>query len=147
MVSESLIALAREIAGRHALDPPLICGLIERESSWDPWKIRYEDGFYTKYIEKLIASHELSDPTEERARAFSWGLGQVMGEEARERGYHGHLAMLCDPATGIEWTAIVLGRKLETASGNAAGGLQLYNGGGNPNYASEVLKLSDKYNV
>src|ERR1700681_1894587 len=135
MVSEPLIALARDAAAVHHLDPILVCGLIERESSWDPWKIRYEDGFYTHYIEKLIAQHELADPTEERARAFSWGLGQIMGEEARERGYKGHLAMLCDPATGIEWTCVVLARKLETASGNVAGALQLYNGGGNPNYS------------
>jgi soluble lytic murein transglycosylase-like protein len=147
MPPEPLIALARDTAGKHELYPHVVCGLIERESSWDPWKIRYEEGFYTRYIEKLIAQHQLSDPTEERARAFSWGLGQIMGEEARERGYKGHLAMLCDPPVGIEWTCIVLSRKLETASGNVPGGLQLYNGGGNPNYGAEVLALAEKYNA
>lgn len=140
-----LIVLARDAAARHGLSAGILCGLIERESSWDPWSIRYEDGFFTRYIEKLIAQHLLNDPTEERARAFSWGLGQVMGEEARERGYSGHLAMLCDPPTGVEWTAIVLARKLELASGNLARGLQGYNGGGNPNYAAEVQTLADKY--
>lgn len=142
---DELIALARKIAAAHHLDAEVICGQIERESTWNRWAIRYEDGFYTKYIEKMIASHQLADPTEERARAFSWGLMQVMGEVAREMGYTGPLAQLCDPETGIEVGCRALAHKIATNEGSISAALQAYNGGGNPNYSNEVLALADKY--
>lgn len=142
---DELIELARKIAATHTLPPELICGQIERESTWNPWAIRYEDGFYTKYIEKMIASHQLTDPTEERARAFSWGLMQVMGEVAREMGYTGQLAELCDPATGMEVGCRVLAHKLATNEGSIAMALAAYNGGGNKNYPAEVLALAEGY--
>jgi soluble lytic murein transglycosylase-like protein len=142
---DELIALARKIAAAHHLDAEVVCGMCERESTWDPWSIRYEDGFYTKYIEKMIASHQLTNPTEERARAFSWGLMQVMGEVAREMGYTGPLAELCDPATGIEVGCRTLAHKIATNEGSIANSLQAYNGGSNPRYAAEVLALAEKY--
>lgn len=140
-----LIALAKKTSGAHQLPAEIVCGQIERESSWNPWQIRYEDGFYTAYIEKMIAGHKLTDPTEERARAFSWGLMQVMGEVSREMGYAGPLAELCDPATGIEVGCRTLAHKLATNQGAIADALQAYNGGGNKNYAAEVLALAEKY--
>jgi hypothetical protein len=145
MTQQDMIAIARDAAARHGLFPKLLCGLVERESTWDPWKIRYEHGFYSRYVQKQIDSGALIDMTEARARAFSWGLGQVMGEEARERGYTGHLAALCDPSAGLEIAAITLAHKLSMAEGNTGKALELYNGGANPNYAAEVLALSEKY--
>lgn len=142
---DELVAIAVATAARHSLFPKLFCGLVERETTWDPWKIRYEHGFYSRYVQKQLDTGALIDMTEARARAFSWGLCQVMGEEARERGYTGHLAQLCDPATGLEIGAITLAHKLEMAQGNTARALQLYNGGANPNYAAEVMALAEKY--
>jgi hypothetical protein len=142
---DDLIAIARKIATQHHLDAEVVCGMCERESTWDPWSIRYEDGFYTRYIEKMIASHQLTDPTEEHARAFSWGLMQVMGEVAREMGYTGPLAQLCEPATGIEVGCRALAHKIATNQGAIADALQAYNGGANKNYAAEVLALAEKY--
>jgi soluble lytic murein transglycosylase-like protein len=145
MTRDDLIVLARAAAARHELFGELFCGLVERESTWDPWKIRYEHGFYARYVQKQLDSGALIDMTEARARAFSWGLCQVMGEEARERGYTGHLAELCDPATGLEIGAVTLAHKMEMAGGDVARALELYNGGSNPNYAAEVLELAKKY--
>jgi len=142
---DDLIALARTTAAAHGLFAHIVCGQIERESSWQPWTIRYEDSFFARYIQPMLASGALRDPTEARARAFSWGLGQVMGELARELGYRGHLAALCDPATGIEWQCRALSEKLRLQHGNLPDALQAYNGGANPSYASEVLACAEKY--
>jgi hypothetical protein len=144
---DDLISLARSTAAAHGLFAHVVCGQIERESSWQPWTIRYEDSFFARYIQPMLASGALCDATEARARAFSWGLGQVMGELARELGYRGHLAALCDPATGIEWQCRALSEKLRLQGGNLPDALQAYNGGANPSYASEVLACAEKYKI
>jgi soluble lytic murein transglycosylase-like protein len=126
------IALAKQIATDQGLDPATFCGLVERESSWNNWAIRYEPAFFLRYIIPL----DLQDTTEERARAFSWGPCQIMGQLARELGYKGDLANLCDWQVGLEWGAKALAHR---------GSLQAYNGGGNPNYAAEVMKLAASY--
>jgi soluble lytic murein transglycosylase-like protein len=115
--------------------------MCERESSWEPWTIRYEPDFYALYIVPL----NLPDATEARARAFSWGLLQIMGQVVREVGYTGPLAALCDPATALEWGCKVFAGKLLKADGAIAKALYLWNGGGNPDYPDEVMDLAAKY--
>ena len=86
-----LVALARCAAETHALWPELVCAIVEQESSWNPWALRYEPEFYEKYVAPQIARGAIDDVTESRARAFSWGLMQVMGQAARER-YEQHFS-------------------------------------------------------
>jgi soluble lytic murein transglycosylase-like protein len=136
-----LIALAKVLAAQASIDPVLVCAVIEQESSWNPWSIRYEPAFYSRYIAPL----NLGDTTEARARSFSWGLMQVMGEVAREEGYVGNLAMLCDPTTGIKAGITHLHRKLTGASGDVEAALQAWNGGGNPAYAGQVMARMVNY--
>jgi soluble lytic murein transglycosylase-like protein len=151
---DNLIALARAAASKHALDAPFVCAVVEQESAWDAHAIRYEPGFRTRYVAPLGLP-----PTEEIARSISWGLMQVMGQVAREHGFSGKfLSALCDPAAGLDIGCAVLATKLTIRSGSpsresnanegsllsAAGadvarGLQLWNGGGNPDYAAQVL--------
>jgi soluble lytic murein transglycosylase-like protein len=98
-----LVALAFRAAEAHALWPEVVCAIVEQESSWNPWALRYEPAFYEKYVAPQFARGNIADLTESRARAFSWGLMQVMGQAAREHGFNGaSLAALCDPAAGIE---------------------------------------------
>jgi soluble lytic murein transglycosylase-like protein len=33
--NDQLIALAKQVAARHGLDPVLVCAVIEQESGWD----------------------------------------------------------------------------------------------------------------
>ena len=171
------ISLARTIAAAHALDPALVCAVIEQESAWDAHAIRYEPAFRTRYVAPLGLP-----PTEEVARSISWGLMQVMGQVAREHKFAAKfLSALCDPAVGIEIGCIVLVSKFAIASRTAgvspanfplqspsplpsvpvaaafrpadflsdvaltARALQLWNGGGNPNYAAEVLARLPNY--
>ncbi len=157
MAQQDLIALARARAAACGLSPELVCAVCEQETgdrcpdpqtgreAWNPWAIRYEDGFYHHYVLPLLGSGDLRDLTEARARAFSWGLMQVMGQTARENGFAGHMAQLCDPAVGLETGCRVLAQKLAAARGDVVRGLLLWNGGANTEYPASVLARMAKY--
>lgn len=172
-----LVALACRAAGAHELWPELVCAIVEQESAWNPWALRYESAFYDRYIATHLARrppglldggeasdrHDVrgeiasrlgaltsgvipDDPTESRARAFSWGLMQVMGQVAREHGFVGiSLASLCDPAVGLEIGCRVFAAKLAAAEGNVPRALLLWNGAGNPDYPATVLARAPHY--
>jgi soluble lytic murein transglycosylase-like protein len=139
--SPDLIALARAAAAYHELDPALVCAIIEQESAWNTYAIRYEPGFRTRYVAPLGLP-----PTEEIARSISWGLMQVMGQVAREHGFDGKfLSALCDPALGLDIGCRVLSHKLASAHADIAAALALWNGGANPEYPREVLQKLSAY--
>lgn len=140
-MNQQLIDLAKQVAIEHSLEPSLVCAIVEQESAWNPWAIRYEPGFYRQYLAPM---HSLTT-TEAYSRAFSWGLMQLMGECARENGYGAPLAALCDPKTGLEQGCVHFARKLKLAQGEVAHGLQLWNGGGNAQYSTQVLARVGKY--
>ena len=123
--------LAREAAGEFGLDSRLICALCEVESSWIPWAVRHEAGYewlvgfkkaelrdmpvsfmdikqqWWKPHPKLARIMPLYSAdliqTELLAQQTSWGLMQIMGATARERGFRSWLTELCDPAVNLEW--------------------------------------------
>jgi soluble lytic murein transglycosylase-like protein len=69
-----------------------------------------------------------------------------MGQLARELGFKGKfLSELCDPLVGLEYLCRALNQKLGFAGGNMEKALLFYNGGGNPNYPTEVLARVEKY--
>jgi soluble lytic murein transglycosylase-like protein len=140
-----LLTQARAAANAHNLDPALVCAVCEQESSWNPWSIRYEPGFLARYVAPLFTSGKIS-ATEAYARSFSWGLMQVMGQVARENNFGGpSLAELCDSAVGLEIGCRVLASKLALAKRDVAAALQLYNGGSNPDYSSQVQSRMQRY--
>jgi soluble lytic murein transglycosylase-like protein len=141
MPPAELIALAHAAAKNHALDPALVCAVVEQESAWDPHAIRYEPAFRMRYVAPLGLS-----ATEEIARSISWGLMQLMGQLARERGFTGHfLSALCDPTAGLDVGCLVLASKLSAAGGEVAQALALWNGGASATYAPDVLARVAKY--
>jgi soluble lytic murein transglycosylase-like protein len=145
MRREDLIQLAKLRAVQFRLPPELVCAVIEQESGWSEWAARYEPTFQTKYVDALKSSGRMktfgaSKDTEVVFRSCSFGLMQVMGQVAREHGLEApFLTEICNPERGLEIGCSHLAKKLEKAEGNAANALQLWNGGGNPNYAAEVL--------
>jgi len=142
MTRDELIALAKQTATAHQLDPLLVCAVVEQESSWNPFAIRYEPAFYGKYIVPL----NLKSATDAQARSFSWGLMQTMGQVAIETGVVlKFLSELCDPYVGLNAGCTVLKAKLARANGDVAKGLLYWNGGGNAYYPSEVMARMDKY--
>lgn len=95
-----------DCARRLNLPVGLIHAIVQVESSGNPWAIRFEPAFKKLYLDgkawKVFGP--ISHDTEVMARATSWGLMQVMGQVARERGYEGcYLSELCKPATGLEY--------------------------------------------
>lgn len=129
-----LVALARSTAAQHSLDSALVCAIVEQESAWDPCAIRYEAAFRTHYVAPLGLP-----ATEEVARSISWGLMQVMGQVAREHGFaEKSLAALCDPAAALEIGCKVFAAKLHAAAQDVTHALNLWNGGGNRDYAAQV---------
>ncbi len=128
-VDPSLIALARAAAADYALEPALVCAVIEQESGWDTHAMRYESAFRTRYVAPLGLP-----ASEEIARSISWGLMQVMGQVAREHSCDDkYLTALCEPGTGIKFGCVVLAGKLELARrimGFSAGSAALHAGSG-----------------
>jgi soluble lytic murein transglycosylase-like protein len=142
---QTLVALARETAAAHALDPALVCAVIEQESGWNPWAMRYEPAFFAKFVAPLYTNNQIS-ASEAYARGFSWGLMQVMGQVARENGFGAEfLSALCDPRQGITLGCVVLHKKLSAAEGDVTRGLLAWNGGGNASYPGAVFARKPRY--
>ena len=135
-----LVALARAAAGAHGLDPALVCAVVEQESAWNTWAVRYEPGFLARYVAPLYTAGKIG-ATEAYTRAMSWGLMQVMGQVAREQQLPDvtPIPQLCDPATGLEYGCRVLKAKLAAAGGDVQRALLLWNGGANNAYPAQVL--------
>lgn len=94
------------VGARYVLAPQLVAAVVAVESDGNPWAIRYEPGFYDRYVQAapIKAKAPCSNDTERRLRAMSFGLMQIMGQTARERGFVGtYLSQLCDPEAGIEY--------------------------------------------
>jgi len=140
-----LVTLARRAAIAQSLDPALVCAVVEQESAWNPWAMRYEPLFFAKYVAILYTNNKVSS-SEAYARGFSWGLMQVMGQVARESGFDAlFLSALCDPEQGLAIGCKVLRKKFDAMAGDTTRALLAWNGGGNPAYAAQVLARKPHY--
>lgn len=142
--SAQLVAIAKAAAKANELDPALVCAVIEQESGWNPWAMRYEPGFMAKYVAPLYTNNKIS-ATEAYGRCISWGLMQTLGQVAREFGYDGPLPQLCEPTVGIVIGCKILSHKIKIADNDVRSGLLKYNGGARPQYADEVLARMVNY--
>jgi len=115
-------ALIQEKAALYKLDPEIVACVISVESGGDTYAIRFEPGFYKRYLLDLTPQTAtgyvpkfISWPTEKIARSTSFGVMQVMGETARSIGQYKaeSLARLCEPADGIEVGCRVLRHYLD----------------------------------
>lgn len=128
---QDIIDLVRKIAA--PLDPALVLAIIEQESGFIQWAVRYEPDFLEKYVPENLSV------TERHMRTTSWGLMQVMGQSARECGYAGPLAQLCEPETGIRVGCELFSRKMAKANSSIHQALLYWNGGDNLKYPDEVM--------
>jgi soluble lytic murein transglycosylase-like protein len=140
-----LLILARKAAQAQGLEPALVCAVVEQESGWNPWAMRYEPAFFAKYVATLYTNNKVT-ASEAYARGFSWGLMQVMGQVARETGFEAlFLSELCDPAQGLATGCKVLRKKFDAMGGDTTRALLAWNGGGNSTYATQVLARRAHY--
>src|SRR5574337_628443 len=91
-----LIELIKIRAKTHDLPWELVAAVVEVESSFDPYAIRYESAY-----KWLVGRDEQLTATERMQQMTSWGLMQVMGGVAREYGFTGFCSRLCIPSVGI----------------------------------------------
>ena len=139
------LAQARKAAAAQSLDPALVCAVIEQESSWYAWAMRYEPAFFAKYVAGLYTNNKIT-ASEAYARGFSWGLMQVMGQVAREMGFDGtFLSALCDPEQNLAIGCKLLRKKLDAMGGDTTRGLLAWNGGADSAYAAQVLARRAHY--
>jgi len=130
----------------HSLDPALVCAVATLESSWNPWAVRYEPAFLTKYIQPLLNNGTVKTMTEATMRSSSFGLMQILGQVARENGFTGQfLTELCDPDVGMDFGCRKLAKCVQNHPNDQRGALLAYNGGGNPQYADLVLQYLASY--
>ncbi len=168
----TLYQIVLDAAARYALDPLLVESVVHVESGGNPWawnpepKYRYFWNVATRRPFRPVTAAELDAKTPPRdfpclagdrdqewwGQQASWGLMQVMGAVAREKGYAAaYLPALCDPAQGVDVGAAVLAGHLKWAAGDLEKGLMAYNGGrgtalrrGNPEYPAKVLKILNR---
>jgi len=145
----------REIEGaarEQRLDPNVVEAVVLVESGADPWAFNPEpryryfwDVTFNKPFRRLTAAELASkrppndfrairigiDPdTEWWGQQASWGLMQVMGAVARERGFRGpFLSMLCEPSIGLAFGCSHLAAYLRANGGDLERAVQAYNAG------------------
>ncbi len=146
----AMVALAKQKAINHGVDPALLCAVAEQESEWNPYAIRFERAWAVKLMgNPAIIGDHISPPSKETEiaqRSFSWGLMQVLGQTAREHVYtYSFLTQLCDPEIGLEFGAMILADKLRIAKGDTRQALLFYNGGGDKTYPEQVLARMKNY--
>jgi hypothetical protein len=136
-------ALAKKWATVHLLNPLLVAAVADHESQWNPWAVRFEEGFEKKYIKPAIPA---MPTTRELTLAMSFGLMQIIGETAVEAGFQGRfLTELCDPDTGMDFGCRKLRKCLNRNPDSVRDTLLEYNGGKNLGYPDLVLPLMAKY--
>jgi soluble lytic murein transglycosylase-like protein len=92
-------------AQSHGLDPCVVKAIVRKESGFNTYAIRYEPAFLERYVPlNLNIFKSVDDMTERIQHATSWGLMQIMGAVARERGFtEPFCSALCDPAKGLDF--------------------------------------------
>jgi len=134
--NQARLLLATKWATKYGLDRYLVCAVIEQESAWNPWAVRFEPGFLDRYVKPVDPA---KPTTREILHACSFGLMQVMGLVAVGLGFSGnYLTELCDPDIGVDFGCRKLQQCVNT-HGDAETALLAYNGGGDPDYPKQVL--------
>lgn len=134
MNAVALRQLVVSCAIRHALPPDLVGGMVQVESSGNNWAINPEPKY--RYLWDVKRSRTFRAPTaaeiasefpprdfpapagvdpdaEWWSQQMSWGLMQVMGGVARERGLDTpYVSVLNDPEVGLEFGCRVMARNL-----------------------------------
>lgn len=144
-MTPALDVLIDEVSASYRLERWLVRAQIQTESGGNPWASRYEPAY--RYFVDVRTQQPLrlegddvpddfpskpgcSGPTEWVGQKTSWGLLQMMGGVARERGFAGtFLAELCDPATNLHLCCAFLRDLLDWSGADVHQALGAYNAG------------------
>ena len=144
------VMIRSECKRRANFDPLLIAAIVQTESNYDPYALRFEiNSPYSVDAENMAKKMGCSVQTEAQAQKFSYGLGQIMLSTARGFGFKEPAGRLFDPVTNIFWLCEVwLKMCMKYADRNDQ--IAAYNAGSprkkadgtyiNQEYVSKVLK-------
>jgi len=127
-VSEIIRKTIETKALEFGIDADLIEAFCMTESSGFVKATRYEPNFYKKYIQPMLTDNKIT-LHEAIGRATSWGLMQIMGQVAREKGFKGEFEELFEPATNLTWSLKHLKRFIEKYDPDLDSAIAAYNAG------------------
>lgn len=150
MDKQDVLDQVTDITDTLSVDTATMLAIIETESSFNTWAVRYEPAFrYIDTSKDWAKICRITKDTEEFLQKCSWGLGQLMGGSARALGMRGPLQSLCDPEVGIFWAAVHL-KKLIDKYPKPSDHIAAYNAGSprfkdgayvNQEYVDKVLAI------
>ena len=136
-------ALIQTVANSYSLPYDLLRVQVFVESSFDPFALRYERDFFTRYIkDKPDAKAYRFGPL----AACSFGLLQILLETAMEIGYDDRPERLFDARIGLSWGAKYLQSRFVKVGGDYHRALVAYNGSGPAAvaYADRIYDLAGR---
>lgn len=102
MTAKEISDKAEYYANLVGVDANLVLAIIEQESGFNQWAIRYEPEFkYVLTADKFATMNRITTQTETQLQKMSIGLMQVMGAVYRELGFTESLAKCFDPSISI----------------------------------------------
>lgn len=103
--------IIRKVCKQSNVDAELLAAIIEHESVWDPYAVRFEEFAQNRTIPTQYAKdNNISISTERTLERFSWGLAQMMGYTLRDLGYRGPLTAMVEAERNITWAVKLLSR-------------------------------------
>ena len=72
-IDAKFLVLAQRAAEAEGLDAALVCAVVEQESGWNPWAMRYEPAFFAKYVAPSYTNNKVG-ATEAYARGDFLGI-------------------------------------------------------------------------
>jgi hypothetical protein len=101
-MTDSINSNIVQLASLFKFDPELIAAFVEVETSGLSFRVRHEPSWhYFVTPEKFAPMMGITLDTEKVLQSCSWGLMQIMGSVARERGFYSDLPRLTDNYLGI----------------------------------------------
>ncbi len=127
MTPSAFDALIQDTANHYGLPFDLLKSQCIHESSLDPMAFRFEPAYYKRYV---VGNPNVKTPSQYGPlAACSFGLLQIMLEEACELGYTDRPENLFIPRVGLAFGAKDMQRLLAWANGDYFRALAAYNGG------------------
>lgn len=138
--------LAFILANKHGFTPALVKAIVQVESAGNPWASKPEPLYrWTFETEKWAKRVGVPLDTETWQQKASWGLMQIMGAVARERGCTlQYLDQLCDPKYGLKYGIEHL-KWLRDAKGYQGDNLISAYNQGSPRREPDGLYVNQKY--
>ena len=130
MIKTYLQQQAANICSQQKVSFQIIAAIIETESSWNPFAVRYEPEY--KYVTKNAADFakklNITEATEIQTQKMSWGLMQIMHGKARELGFKG-LATELVKIENLYWPILLVKKLNEQYHGSSEQIFAAYNHG------------------